>query len=106
MHVHRCSSCGSVWASALVKNWGRNKESDGLGPRPVCPALVPDDSAPLAKRFDGRYERAQQVCGAPLGAADLVADDVIGVRQVRPILEPAFVDVIDPALIIDPEVIR
>lgn len=46
-----CTRCGAVHSIDVQNNWGRSAATSGLGPRPVCPALVPS----------GRDD-AEQVC--------------------------------------------
>ena len=40
--AYMCVSCGAHHDPQLVNEWGRNNESDGLGPLPICPQLVED----------------------------------------------------------------
>ena len=46
----------------LVNNWGREGNGDGLGPTPVCPAVVPNPTAPRTRNGDV----AVQLCRRPL----------------------------------------
>lgn len=56
-----CGSCGAQYPGDLNKQWGKTRETNGLGPSVRCPALVPNGlTAP-----DG--SEAHEVCGGFLG---------------------------------------
>jgi hypothetical protein len=54
-----CRKCKATWPDALVDDWGTHQESAGLGPDPVCPALVP-------VRGQHAASGARQACGGAL----------------------------------------
>lgn len=59
--VLNCTKCGAVQPMEINNEWGRHPGTQGLGPRPCCPALVD------ARRGTG----AQEVCRGMLVAQAL-----------------------------------
>jgi hypothetical protein len=67
-----CENCGAVHHGEQIEMWGRTKESDGMGPVPICTDLVPAHGAPPAKDSLGRVREddiPMQVCRGSLRRA-------------------------------------
>lgn len=81
MAVYVCVRCGGRYSTDAVQKWGTTAASDGLGPKPRCTHLVPNNSAPKAQKRKGdgtvEYETPVEVCGGDLAfsASGTTVDD-------------------------------
>ena len=60
--LFQCSQCEALYGSAIEKDWGKTRETSGLGPQVKCPAIVLDENT-----------RAGRVCGGTLGLVNETA---------------------------------
>ena len=77
MPFYECERCDTAWPLEYVKEWGRSKESDGMGKDPMCTMLVPSESAPPAKDTMGRVvkELPLEVCRGMLVRREDAGED-------------------------------
>lgn len=87
MLAHQCERCGATYPDAYEREWGKSRESNGAGPKPVCTALVEDPSTPPAKDSSGEIVAAHgfAMCGGSLQRTDVAEDAVLTVAELTPI---------------------
>lgn len=81
MRAYECVKCGARFSVQHVTEWGRHADSDGLGTKPVCSALV--EARGVAPTATG--EKPRELCRGDIALVDVPEAAAASVAPARPI---------------------